>query len=63
MSEGEIMSDRFPNLHEVGEANARAYLRRICKHGMRRGGVCVFCGETVTSLPADSTQKPLLPRT
>jgi hypothetical protein len=41
----------------------RERLRRICKHGMRRGGVCVFCGEAVTSLPAESTQKPLQPLT
>ena len=41
----------------------REELRKICKHGMRRGGVCIFCGEVATSLPAESTQKPLLPLT
>ena len=57
------MSNDFPTFSEVGEENARAYLRRICKHGMRRKGVCVFCGEKITSLPEDDVQKPLLPLT
>ena len=41
---------------EPDEETAQAYLRRICKHGMRRNGVCLFCGQAVTSLPAENTK-------